>query len=325
MAPPTVLVTTPPVVHPVNHKGVKHLLDSGISTLPPAYIAPKDDTILTQPNPTSFPIIDISALDNPTGRAAVVNAIISACTNGGYFLVTNHGLKQSTMDDLLKAVETFFDLPLDEKMKYASDHDMAPVRYGSSLNTNEPQPHHFWRDYLRHFGRPVIAESCHLWPSTPSNYTELAKEFLETSWDIAMKLAEALSEGMGKENNYIEGTLGEGLQTISCNYYPPCPQPELALGVGAHTDQGGISILIDNHVDGLQMKHEGKWFPVPHVPGALVVNLGDYLEEVSAGKYKAAEHRVMVNDLKGRISVAVGNGPELKHYGMCPPTILRFV
>lgn len=80
----------------------------------------------------------------------------------------NHGIEADVMEGMVKAVEDFFGLSTTEKMKYASDDVLSPVRYGTSLNTSKKHSLH-WRDYLRHYGHP-FDESLHLWPLNPPNY-----------------------------------------------------------------------------------------------------------------------------------------------------------
>ncbi|XP_020258334.1 probable 2-oxoglutarate-dependent dioxygenase ANS [Asparagus officinalis] len=138
---------------------------------------------------------------------------------------------------------------------------------------------------------------------------EVTKTYLEEVWKLAMKLAGAISEGLGLDSNYMERVFGEGSQIVACNYYPKCPQPDLTLGVSAHTDRGGITILMENDVEGLQVRYRGKWVPVPHVAGSYLVNIGDCVEIMSNGKFKSVEHRAVVNKRRERIAVAIGNGP----------------
>ncbi|KAL6975746.1 hypothetical protein U1Q18_024539 [Sarracenia purpurea var. burkii] len=217
----------------------------------------------------------------------------------------------SLMKEMLKGVEGFFNLSWEEKMKYASDDVMNPIRYGSSLNTSKQKQHHLhWRDFLRHFGHP-IHNTFHLWPQNPPYYRAAAKEYLEEVWRLALTLSGAISEGLGLDGDYIEKSLGEGCQIVASNYYPPCPEPRRTLGLAAHSDHGGLTILMQNDVDGLQVRHGGAWVAVPHVPASLVVNVGDYLEILSNGRYKSVEHRAVVNAERTRISVAVGHGPEM--------------
>ena len=66
------------------------------------------------------------------------------------------------------------------------------------------------------------------------------------------------------------------------NYYPPCPQPELAIGLSSHSDAVGITILLQiNEMEGLQIKKDGAWVPIKPLPDAFVVNVGDIMEVIN--------------------------------------------
>ncbi|KAL6992044.1 hypothetical protein U1Q18_010155 [Sarracenia purpurea var. burkii] len=104
----------------------------------------------------------------------------------------------------------------------------------------------------------------------------------------------------------------EGVQTMRMNYYPPCPQPELAMGLSAHSDGSGITILLQlNEVEGLQIKNGGQWIPIKPFPNAFIVNIGDMLEIMTNGIYRSIEHRAVVNSDKERISIATFVSPRL--------------
>ncbi|KAK4853939.1 hypothetical protein QYF36_016674 [Acer negundo] len=69
--------------------------------------------------------------------------------------------------------------------------------------------------------------------------------------------------------------------------------------------RSGITILLqDKEVEGLQILVDGKWYRVPVIPHALVVNLGYQMQIMSNGIYKSPMHRVVTNTEKLRISVA---------------------
>ncbi|CAI9757289.1 unnamed protein product [Fraxinus pennsylvanica] len=293
-------------------KGVKFLIDNepDMKKLPSEFALPLLRNPLSAVH-AEIPVIDLSGLHGPVQRrVSTIRDINSACADWGFFRIINHGIRTSLMVEMLKVVEEFFDLSWEQKMKYASDNVMSPIRYGTSLNTSMKHSLH-WRDYFRHYGHPCH-KTFHLWPDNPPVYRDVAKEYLEQIWQLAMKIASAISEGLGLDHDYIEKSLGEGFQVQAANYYPPCPEPEKTLGLAGHSDHGGLTILMQNHdVDGLQIKHNETWTAVQHVPGTFLVNIGDYLEILSNGMYKSVEHRAVVNAQKKRISVAVGHGPEL--------------
>jgi flavonol synthase len=97
---------------------------------------------------------------------------------------------------------------------------------------------------------------------------------------ITDTLLQLLSEGLGLEGKVLKSSLGdEEIEVeMKINMYPPCPQPELALGVEAHTDMSGLTILVPNDVPGLQVWKDGNWVAVNYLANALFVHVGDQLE-----------------------------------------------
>ncbi|KAE8687719.1 Flavonol synthase/flavanone 3-hydroxylase [Hibiscus syriacus] len=98
---------------------------------------------------------------------------------------------------------------------------------------------------------------------------------------------------------------------MAANFYPPCPQPELAMGLPAHSDHGLLTLLIQNQIGGLQVRHNGKWINIDPIPNSFLTNIGDHIEILSNGKYKSVLHRAVVNNRDVRISIAMPHGPAL--------------
>ncbi|XP_073136404.1 flavanone 3-dioxygenase 2-like [Henckelia pumila] len=294
-------------------KGVKSLLESTphLQKLPSEFLLQFDQNPMDAAGGSDIPTIDLSGLDGSAeSKASTIKAIGDACVEWGFFRVKNHGIDEKVISETLEVIEEFFGQSLEEKMKYYSEDVLSPIRYGTSLNTPLAHKLH-WRDYLRHYGHPFPDTIFQLWPDNPPKYRNIVKAYLVEIWKLTMKIGGAISQNLGLEEGYFERSLGEGVQIIACNYYPPCPEPNKTLGLAAHSDHGGLTILMENGVEGLQIKHDGTWVSVHDVPSTLVVNVGDYLEILSNGRYKSIEHRATVNQHKTRISVAVGHGPEM--------------
>lgn len=147
------------------------------------------------------------------------------------------------------------------------------------------------------------------------------------AWDFhASKVAEALfellSEGLGLEAGKFKelGFMKARLFLGHC--YPYCPQSDLTVGIKSHTD-AGLTVLLQNQVGGLQVKHGSEWVDVKPLPGALTVNIGDFIQIISNGEYQSVEHRVLANSSKeARISVLifnnVGGWKESDEFGPLP-------
>lgn len=96
---------------------------------------------------------------------------------------------------------------------------------------------------------------------------------------LAMKMLDLMAKALKMEGCEMRELFEEGMLATRMNYYPPCPQPELVIGLTNHSDASGITILLQvNEMEGLQIRKDGRWIPVKPLPNAFVVNIGDVLE-----------------------------------------------
>nr|GEZ99077.1 flavanone 3-dioxygenase 3-like [Tanacetum cinerariifolium] len=129
-------------------------------------------------------------------------------------------------------------------------------------------------------------------------------------------------ENLGLDANYLHDDIEAGSQVMAVNCYPPCPEPDLALGMPPHSDYGTITILNQNQ-QGLEiMDHDNRWHPVPFIQGALIVQLGDQVELLSNGRHKSTIHRATVNMKSNRLSIAsIHSMPIDKKVGPTPQLV----
>ncbi|WJZ84413.1 hypothetical protein VitviT2T_004018 [Vitis vinifera] len=103
---------------------------------------------------------------------------------------------------------------------------------------------------------------------------------------MVRRILEVLMEKLGVtlEESRIDDLIG--LKMVNMNFYPTCPNPDLTVGVGRHSDMGTLTMLLQDGIDGLYVKMEeditsggkkGEWVEIPPIPGALVINVGDTL------------------------------------------------
>lgn len=95
---------------------------------------------------------------------------------------------------------------------------------------------------------------------------------------LAEKLLSLISGSLGLRSSCIKDSVGEFYQNITVSYYPPCPQPELTLGLQSHSDMGAITLLIQDDVGGLEVLKDGKWVLVNPLCDAILVILADQTE-----------------------------------------------
>ncbi|CAI0384258.1 unnamed protein product [Linum tenue] len=304
-----------PSPHPP--KSIKSISRSpALTSIPPAYIFPS-----SPPHPAAdqsapvgqIPTIDFSPLlsSSPDRRSGTVADLRAACRDWGFFVVTNHGVPDGLIAAMIEAGRKFFEMAEEEKEEYRGGEKgvLEPIRCGTSFNSSVEKVF-CWKDFLKAFVHPVFHS-----PSKPPGFSQVLEEYSKRTREVARELLRGISESIGLEPDHIAKKLDleQGMfQLLAANFYPPCPQPELAMGMAPHSDHCLLTLLTQNGIDGLQVQHHGNWVDVTNLsPNSFLVNVGDQLEILSNGKYKSVLHRAMVNREATRISIAMAHGPSL--------------
>lgn len=91
---------------------------------------------------------------------------------------------------------------------------------------------------------------------------------------------ELIAKSLGLKADSLQGFFKDHTSFIRLNHYPPCPAPDLALGIGRHKDAGALTILAQDQVGGLQVKgkSDGEWVLVNPIPNSYIINVGDIIQ-----------------------------------------------
>ncbi|GAB2211143.1 hypothetical protein Droror1_Dr00016435 [Drosera rotundifolia] len=285
-----------------------------------------------------IPIIDLSSLssldslldlpdaetDDSVGK--VVAQIGDACQRWGFFQVINHGVSSEKLRRIDSVAREFFSLPLEAKKKVRRD-EGNPMGYYESEHTKNV------RDWKEVFDCSIRDSTVCLislddlrpqtlinrWPENPPELREACQDYGTEVEKLAFKLLELIALSLGLAADKLEGFFKDATSFIRLNHYPPCPSPDLALGVGRHKDGGALTVLVQDEVGGLQVrrKTDGEWISVKPTPGAFIINVGDIIQVWSNDKYESVEHRVMVNSQRDRFSIPFFFNPA--HYVVVKP------
>ncbi|KAL9230542.1 hypothetical protein vseg_005880 [Gypsophila vaccaria] len=283
---------------------VQALVHEGLHELPPQFIRPLNEQPVNSKvvKGLNLPVISLSQ-----PRDVVVNEISAAAKEWGFFAIKDHGVPTSLIRQVQDVGQEFFALPQKEKEKYANDTYKGKFEgYGTKLTRN-PDDKLEWIDYFFHLMAPSSKINYDIWPQNPPMYREVTEQYNKEILRLTDEILGHLSEGLGIQHKTLKTNLGDDELEVEMkiNMYPPCPQPELALGVEAHTDMSALTILLPNHVPGLQIWKGHTWVEVDYLKDALYVHIGDQIEILSNGKYKSVLHRSLVNKDEARMSWAV--------------------
>ncbi|KAH9624300.1 hypothetical protein KSS87_007203 [Heliosperma pusillum] len=254
-------------------------------------------------------VVDFSLLfdhsSSPESHHLELAKLQSALSQWGCFQATNHGLSSTFLDEVREVTKKFFDLPLEEKQKYSrviDDYD----GYGNDTIVSENQTLD-WTDRLYLTVHSEDQLKLQYWPQEPLAFRKVINEFTAKLRVIFEPLLKAMARCLSIDENCFLKEHGETVNMAGrFNYYPPCPTPQSVLGIKPHADGTTLTMLLqEKEVEGLQVLKDEQWFRVPVIPDALFINVGDLLEIMSNGILKSPVHRVVTNQDRERMSVAV--------------------
>ncbi|RCV43824.1 hypothetical protein SETIT_9G324600v2 [Setaria italica] len=279
--------------------------------IPERYVrmeARSEEVIIGHGSTLVIPIVDLNKLLDPQSTEEECVKLVSACQNWGFFQLTNHGVPDEVIENLMNDIAEFFKQPLEAK-KACSQLPNSLEGYGQAFVVSDNQKLD-WSDRFFLHVRPVESRDLRFWPTNPASFRHSVDVYSSEVAKLSCRLLEFMAKGMGAEPASLLGMFEGQHQGMRMNYYPPCWQADQVLGLSPHSDACGLTLLLQKRdVQGLQVKRDGKWFSVDALDGALIVNVGDALELLSNGNFRSAEHRAVIHQNKERISVAMFHQP----------------
>ena len=278
--------------------------------------------------PSPLPVLDISGFrsdpDGPAG-AAFVEALRDAFHGIGAAYLVGHGVPDDLIARVRAVAEEFFALPEAERLAIENVHSpqfRGYTRLGNE-HTNGLRDLRDQVDVGREQPAPEIGpddpawlrlRGPNLWPEGLPAFRTAVDEYNAALEQAGHVLMRAVSLALGQPADHFDAivTPPEVLTKI-IRYPAPSEDFPTDQGVGHHTDAGFLTLLHQDAVGGLEAEVYGEWVGVPALPGAFVVNIGELLQLVSNGYFRATLHRV-VSPPKGvqRISIAYFFNPSLR-------------
>ena len=276
----------------------------------------------------NIPLIDLSDLgtsDDSDNRLAA--AVRAACPGHGFFMVSQHGLDEGLMADVFAASRRFHDLPLEDKnaiklnhwhrgyqgfatSKLVSSARFAPAVAANQLSSfflrQEVSPDH--PDYMR-----AALKGPNQWPDDP-DFREVVSRYDTAVRHLAHRLLPLFALAVGEPPDFFGPYFNDATTALRLIHYPPSEAPsDGGLGIQPHTDYGFITILAQDDIGGLEIQlPEGRWMPIPPLPGTLIINIGDALARWTNDTFNSTPHRVISPKVTtARYSVALFFDPDM--------------
>ncbi|CAM0948390.1 unnamed protein product [Alopecurus aequalis] len=276
--------------------GVHGLVASGVTHVPRIFLSIPDEheepntagqETMPPPPSLTIPVIDLGG-----NRAAVVVAIGRAAEEWGFFQVRGHDVPPECMAAALDAARAFHEAPGGEGTDKARLYTRDParsVRYYCNFDLHQSKMAN-WRDTLQIRVAPSPPAAADMPDSCRGDVFFAYAKHVRNLWDTLFGL---LSEALGIQPSHLADIGCNEGQMILCHYYPPCPEPELAVGTTRHSDPGFLTVLLQDDVGGLQVLHQKTWVDVEPIPGAFIVNINDLLQGAHEEGYAQGLNRML--------------------------------
>ncbi|MFV0317229.1 MAG: isopenicillin N synthase family dioxygenase, partial [Microthrixaceae bacterium] len=196
--------------------------------------------------------------------------------------------------------------PLDGELTSGVPDHKEGIYFGAELSRDDPRVRS---------GLPLHGPN--LFPRQPPELRPLVLGLIDDLTELGQRLVAAIGIGLGLGARYFRTHLTADPVVLLRIFQYPAVDPTTGWGVAEHTDYGLLTLLHQDRTGGLQVRAvdiplteargsaatgDWEWVDVEPVPGALVCNLGDMLERMTGGRYRATAHRVRVPE-HDRISI----------------------
>uniref|UniRef100_A0ACD5WST0 Uncharacterized protein n=1 Tax=Avena sativa TaxID=4498 RepID=A0ACD5WST0_AVESA len=282
---------------------------TGGADVPPRYLRPEAAVdAVAGTGEAQIPIIDYGMLMLDNGEES--SRLHGVCQDWGFFQLINHSVPGNVVEGMKSSIQQFFRLPAETKQQFAQERGQLEG-YGQLFVVSEDQKLD-WADILYLNTQPPEDRNINLWPDQPDNFRSTLDKYSAAVKHISDSLLAIMAKNLGLEPATIAEKCGGGIQSVRMNYYPPCAQAHKVVGFSPHSDSDLLTLVLQvNHVQGLQIKRDGCWFPVKPVEGAFIVNIGDIFEIFMNGRYRSIEHRAVVDPKEERLSIAAFHSPSI--------------
>ncbi len=223
----------------------------------------------------------------------------------GFGVLKNHPIPQSSVADIYKNWQSFFDS--ENKHQFLYNKGKQDGFFPQSVS-----------EVAKGFKKKDIKEYYHYYPwgQCPEELKQELSDYYKNTSALAAQLLNWIElespESVSKHYSMPLSKMidGDEQTLLRVLHYPPLAGDEEAdaIRAAAHEDINLITLLPAANEPGLQVKAtDGSWLDVPCDFGNLIVNIGDMLQEASGKYFPSTTHRVInpegADVTKSRISL----------------------
>lgn len=200
-----------------------------------------------------------------------MDQVRESCLYNGFFQITGHSVPLQQQKQALACAKKFFSLSQAQKDEVSKDkttwnrgYEMLrsqileegtqpELKEGFYIGDDIPKSHPY-------FVNKKLNSGPNQWPEALgddlADFKNHSMEYYHSTLKLASDLMRVLALSLDLEETYFSRFLDGAVATMRLLHYPSQPadaDEKLTRGIGAHTDFGAITMLLQDKVDGLQV------------------------------------------------------------------------
>lgn len=212
----------------------------------------------------------------------MVDQVRESCLYNGFFQITGHSVPLQQQKTVMNMAKKFFSMSLEQKQQVSKDNTtwnrgyemlrsqileegtQPELKEGFYIGAEIPRTHPY-------FVNKKLNSGPNQWPDALGEDLDAFKdgtmEYYNSALGLASDLMRVLALSLDLEEDYFAKFMDGAVATMRLLHYPSQPKDadeKLTRGIGAHTDFGAITMLLQDKVDGLQVwdKKNSTWIDV---------------------------------------------------------------
>ncbi len=243
--------------------------------------------------------------------------------NLGFWAVINHGVSWEKLARVYEQLNRFFDLPVEEKMKYKINHlsvgyvPAKSTKYITSVineNTKKDLNETLITALDRPDDHPLIQAGTRFvgpnqWPKGLEGFRDAIVDYQQDIVVLGLKLLPIFAVALELAPDYFDKYFKDPVMWSRNAHYPAVEPEENQYGIAPHSDHSFLTMLPTTEVPGLQILTPDKqWIDAKYIHGGILVNTGEFLNRWSNGRFIPTPHRVIPPETD-RLSIATFFNP----------------
>ena len=258
--------------------------------------------------------VDSICIDFLSEKSTIFERIKYSLSHVGFLICLNHGVSDEVIEQAMREQRLFFESSLEDKVQSCSRDSarrgysaLGTENFSSLIGLNRPN------DDVEKFrmGPPARDEESsdsdayynskegrlHYFPNTyPSlqqpAFQPVLTKYYEAMSDFSLRLLELLETSFALPPTYFKNKMNKETSILTANYFPDNKEATAVVRIADHVDISMLTIVCQSAAGLEILMRDEKWFEIPFLPNALIVNIGDCLQDWSSGLLRSTRHRV---------------------------------